>query len=110
MAGPTSPPSAKPCSKRKITTSTGAAQPMFSKDGVSTIPRIEKPISPKQNSIAGLRPMRSPKGPITMPPSGRVRNPTPKTNRVCSRLVVESWLGKNTAPICTAKKPKIRKS
>ena len=71
---------------------------------------MENPISPKQNSMAGLRPMRSPSGPITTPPSGRVTKPTPKMARVCSRLVVGSVLGKNTAPIWTAKKPKIRKS
>ena len=60
--------------------------------------------------MAGLRPQRSPSGPITAPPSGRVRNPTPKVARVSSRLPVASWPGKNTAPICTAKKLKIRKS
>ena len=69
-----------------------------------------RPISEKENSIAGLRPQVSPRVPITMPPSGRVRNPTPKVASVSNRLPVVSWPGKNTAPICTAKKPKVRKS
>ena len=71
---------------------------------------MEKPISPKQKSMAGLRPSRSPSGPISSPPSGRVAKPTPKVARVSSSALVSSLPGKNTLPIWTAKKLKVRKS
>ena len=43
---------------------------------------------------AALRPARSPKLPMSTAPKGRTTNPSPNTKKVCSRRVVESWLGK----------------
>ena len=68
------------------------------------------PINPKENSIAGLRPARSPNPPITSPPSGRVKKPTPNVASVSSRPLLPLALGKKVVPIWTAKIPKIRKS
>ena len=61
------------------------------------------PIKPKEMSIAGLRPMRSPSRPNTHAPSGRVRKPAPKVASDASKLVPGASDGKKALPICAAK-------
>jgi len=57
------------------------------------------PMMVKDSIIAGLRPMRSPMRPMTMPPIGRVMNPTPKVASDSSRLAPGVVEGKNAWPI-----------
>ena len=54
--------------------------------------------------IAGLRPARSAKAPMTMPPTGRVAKPMPKMASDDSRLAMGSLEGKNVSPMEVAKK------
>ncbi len=54
--------------------------------------------------IAGLRPARSAKAPMTMPPIGRVTKPMPKIASEESRLAIGSLEGKNVSPMDVAKK------
>ena len=61
-------------------------------------------IIPIVSSIAGLRPARSAKAPMTMPPIGRVRKPIPKIASDDSRLAIGSFDGKKVSPIEVAKK------
>ena len=64
---------------------------------------MPNPIRLKDSIIAGLRPMRSAMRPMTRPPNGRVKKPTPNVASEASRLVVGSCEGKKHAPICVAK-------
>jgi hypothetical protein len=50
-----------------------------------------------------LRPMRSPMGPKTMPPSGRIRKATAKVAKEDSSCAVSFPEGKNTWPMVTAR-------
>ena len=81
----------------------GAAMPMLSYEGVSARPMVPAVIRPMVSSIAGLRPARSAKAPISTPPSGRVMKPTPNTATESSRLVNGELDGKKVLPIYTAK-------
>jgi len=65
---------------------------------------MEAPISPNDSIIAGFLPMRSAMRPITMPPSGRVRKPTPKVASDFSKPMPGVAEGKKAWPMCTAKK------
>ncbi len=59
---------------------------------ISTVPAaIRKMVS----NSAALRPCVSPMRPITMPPTGRARKPSPKVRNVESSAVTSSWPGKN---------------
>jgi hypothetical protein len=84
--GPTSPPSANPCNIRNKTAATGAAIPIIAYDGVTARPASAMPIMENVSIIAGFRPLRSAKCPITKPPSGRVTKPTPKVASESSSL------------------------
>jgi hypothetical protein len=77
--------------------------PMEAYEGMSGSPTTPTPISTSDSSIAGLRPTRSPKRPITSAPSGRVRKPTPKVASEANRLAAAEVEGKNVRPIWTAK-------
>ncbi len=68
------------------------------------------PIRAKETIIAGLRPERSAKRPMTNPPSGRVTKPAPKVARVNNRPCEVRAAGKKQWPIWMAKKEKVRKS
>jgi hypothetical protein len=103
VLGPTSPPNAKPCKRRNAIASTGAQIPIDAYGGMSGKPITPTPIKPKERSIAGFRPTRSPKRPITRAPSGRVKKPTPNVASDASRLVPGVFDGKNARPICAAK-------
>ncbi len=94
VVGPTSPPRAKPCTRRKNRRITGAAGPIIAYEGVRASPTIANPINVKEKIIAGLRPMRSPMPPITIAPIGRVRNPAPKVASVASSAAEELPDGK----------------
>jgi hypothetical protein len=58
---------------------------------------------PKDQSIAGLRPTRSPWRPMIQAPSGRVMKPTPKVASEYSRPCEVCDSGKNVCPIWMAK-------
>ena len=69
----TSPPTAAPCSTRNNSSSSGAAMPMLAWVGSRPISRVGTAISSTLSMNMRLRPMRSPKWAMTMPPSGRAR-------------------------------------
>src|SRR5262249_18633003 len=110
VLGPTSPPNANPCTRRNTMTRMGAKIPIDAYEGVSDRPVAATPIKPSDNTIAGLRPARSPNLPITNAPSGLVRNPTPKVASDDSRLRPGVVEGKKVRPICAAKKAYVTKS
>jgi hypothetical protein len=83
--------------------SKGAQTPIVAYGGISGKPTTPTPISTNDRSIAGLRPTRSPKRPITRAPSGRVKKPAPKVASDANRLVLGALEGKNARPICAAK-------
>jgi hypothetical protein len=62
-----------------------ATGPIAACDGVNASPTIATPMSVNENTIAGLRRIRSPMPPITIAPIGRVRKPAPRVARVASR-------------------------
>ena len=72
-------------------------------DGVRARPRMETPISPKLNIMAGRRPCLSAHRPITTAPIGRSRKPTPKVTSVRIRLRNGVRPGKKVWAICEAK-------
>jgi hypothetical protein len=74
---PHSPPAEKPCSSRATTSSAGARYPMVANVGRTPISTVPIAISRMVMSSAALRPRTSPMRPITMPPSGRARKPSP---------------------------------
>src|SRR6202023_4173375 len=61
------------------------------------------PHPPCGSTSAVLRPLVSPRRPITMPPSGRATQPTPKAAKAASREAVGSVPGKNFAAIREAR-------
>ncbi len=73
IAPPHSPPIAMPCTTRRATSRTGAQTPIASYVGSSPMRKLPQPIRTMVSSIIDLRPIRSPKCPNTMPPSGRAR-------------------------------------
>ena len=79
VAEPTSPPAAKPCSRRPATMSTGAITPICACVGAKAMSAVPSPISAMVASMAALRPLRSAYAPNTMLPSGRMTKPTPNT-------------------------------
>ena len=101
--GPTSPPRANPCTSRQTMTMMGAANPMLAYEGVSAMPIVPIVMSAMVNSMAGLRPTRSAKEPISSPPKGRVMKPTPKTATDSITVTSGSSAGKKVWPIYTAK-------
>lgn len=60
-------------------------------------------MSEKETNMAGLRPFRSPRMPMTIPPRGRVKKPAPNVASERRRLEAGSREGKNVCPIWTAK-------
>ena len=67
---------------------------------MATVPNaIRKMVS----TSAVLRPLVSPSRPITMPPSGRARKPTPKAANEASSEAVGSLFGKNFVAISPAR-------
>ncbi len=103
VAGPTSPPSAKPWIRRKVTTAIGAITPIWANDGVDASPRIATPMRANESSMAGRRPMRSPMAPMAKAPIGRVRKPAPNVPSEAIRLANGECDGKKALPMSTAK-------
>src|SRR6476660_10212175 len=68
------------------------------------------PITMIETDNAARRPARSPKAPMTRPPSGRKKNATPKTASDASNEVVGFPDGKNSAPMVAARNPYTAKS
>jgi hypothetical protein len=90
-----SPPSEKPCRKRRQTRTIGAAMPMLSNVGISPIAVVDAPISTSVATIIGLRPTRSPKWAKTTPPSGRAAKPTANTPKPAMVPASGLSVGKN---------------
>ncbi len=81
----------------------GAARPMLSYDGVRARPSVPTVMRAMVNSRAGRRPARSAKAPMSTPPTGRAKNPTPNTATDSSRLPIGVDAGKKVLPMYTAK-------
>ena len=72
MDGPTSPPSARPCTSRPAMTIAWAGQPMLPVEGVTASISMPSAIRPMVSTMAGLRPARSASAPMIAPPIGRI--------------------------------------
>ena len=72
--------------------------PIDAYEGVAHSPSVPSVISTMVSSSAGLRPARSAYAPIQIPPSGRVRKPTPNVATESSRLANALSVGKNALP------------
>lgn len=84
---------------------TGASRPIVSYVGMNAMIAVPTIISKIVSVSASRRPRRSAYTPITMAPSGRMKNDTPNVPSVSSNEVVSSCVGKNSFAIVTAKKP-----
>jgi len=73
--------------------------PMEAYDGINGKPTTPMPIKAKEASMAGFLPMRSPRRPSTIAPSGRVKNPAPNVASDASKLAPGVSEGKNVRPI-----------
>ena len=62
------------------------------------------------NSNADLRPLRSAKMPRRIPPTGRMKKPTPKVAVASNSEAYWLWVGKNNREMIAVKKPKTMKS
>lgn len=63
---------------------------------------VARPMHIRQNTSIFLRPTRSPKWPITTPPSGRAMNPTANVENAASCPAKSEKLGKNSGPNTSA--------
>ncbi|SLH24045.1 Uncharacterised protein [Mycobacteroides abscessus subsp. abscessus] len=77
-APPHSPPTPNPWISRSTTSNTGAHMPICWEVGSRPTAKVAAPISSSATTSIFLRPIRSPKCPMTMPPSGRATKPTAK--------------------------------
>ena len=83
-APPHSPPTPKPCTRRSSTSRIGAPMPIAAKVGRTPIRKVAPPVSSRVSTSIDLRPIRSPKCPITAAPSGRATKPTAKVAKAAS--------------------------
>ncbi len=83
-APPYSPPVENPWVMRNSTSSRGAQNPIDSYDGTAPSRTVEPPINRMVSARIWRRPNRSPSGPHTKPPSGRMTKETAKTPSVSS--------------------------
>ena len=96
IAPPHSPPTATPCSRRRRVSSTGAAMPMSAKSGSTPTSPVTMPIMTTVISRHARRPMRSPRWPKMIPPSGRAANPTAKEANAARVATTASSVAKNS--------------
>ncbi len=66
------------------------------------MPTVARPIIVSDSTSIDLRPMRSPKCPITTPPIGRATKPTANVAKAASVEASEEEAGKNCGPITSA--------
>ena len=59
---------------------------------------VETPITIRDHTSIDLRPMRSPKCPMTMPPIGRAMKPMPKAAKEARVPAAGDICGKNSGP------------
>ncbi len=102
-APPYSPPVEKPWSSRKRISSTGAQNPTAAYVGSMPIAAVPIAIRIIVRARTFLRPILSPIGPKTMPPSGRTRNATAKVAKEDSSCTVSFPEGKKTLPMVPAR-------
>ncbi len=74
----------------------GAQMPIWSYVGSNPIAAVPTPISNNVTIRIDLRPIRSPKWPKTIPPSGRARNPTENVAKTAIVPINGSSLGKKS--------------
>ena len=93
-----SPPSPRPWQKRITTSRNGAqnSQPGVCAVGRQPISTVAMPIVSSEPTSVPLRPIRSPKWPKRMEPTGRAMKATPKTANDDSSAAVGSSLVKNS--------------
>lgn len=102
-APPYSPPVEKPWTRRKKISRTGAQKPMTAYDGISPMAKVPIAIMIIVIARTFLRPILSPMGPNTMPPTGRTRNETAKVAKEEISWTVAFPEGKKTCPMVTAR-------
>ena len=98
-----SPPVEKPCSSLSTTRTIGANTPIVAYAGSTPIRNVDAAIMISVVASTFCRPIRSPRRPNTIPPSGRamyVAANTPRLNRIWTD---GSAVGRNTRPIVTAR-------
>ena len=91
-----SPPTAKPWSKRRASSSSGAATPMVAAPGTRPTPTVDRPMISNVAIRVCLRPSRSPKCPKTAAPTGRETKATPNVAKDAMVATVGDWWGKKT--------------
>lgn len=69
--------------------------------GSSPMPTVAMPIRMMDSSMAGRRPKRSPRCPMTTPPSGRARKPTAKVAKAAMDSADSPAPEKNSGPMTT---------
>ena len=74
-APPHSPPTAKPWTRRQVSSRSGAATPMEAYVGSRPIAKVATPMRKSEKTSIFLRPTLSPKWPKTTPPRGRATKP-----------------------------------
>ena len=82
--------------------SAGAIGPATAYVGKNAISSVDAPISISDATSVDLRPMRSPKWPKAMAPTGRATKARPKVMNASSVCAVADCAGKNSGPITSA--------
>ena len=91
-----SPPTAKPCSRRVVISSSGAAMPITAVLGIRPTANVEVPMMSKVTIRVRLRPTRSSRWPKNTAPTGRDRTALAKlSSEATAAIVVPRW-GKKT--------------
>jgi hypothetical protein len=86
-----------PCKKRSDVSRSGAAAPIMPAVGNKPMATVLRPISSRVATSVDLRPMRSPKWPKMIPPSGRATKPAVNVRKDRISPINGSTLGKNSA-------------
>jgi hypothetical protein len=98
-APPYSPPVENPWIIRRTMRPMGARIPMETYPGRMPTQKVAAAMRRIVVARTFRRPSRSPSGPQTIPPSGRMRNDTAKTRRLPRVDAVSFSLGKNASPM-----------
>lgn len=97
-----SPPVENPWTRRARSSSSGAPTPIVAYDGIRPIAKVPAAIMIIVSARTFWRPIRSPSGPKTMPPTGRTRKAAAKAPNVDRSWAVGLPDGKKTLPSVTA--------
>ncbi len=103
VAPPYSPPVEKPCTMRATTSRIGDQTPMLAYEGIRPMQSVPIAIMIMVTARTFCRPMRSPSGPKTRPPRGRMRKAAVNAPKVpISRTPGDTVGGKNTSAMVSA--------